>query len=92
MDTTIQVTTETRDRLAAIAADRGTTVKDLVQELAGATLTGAELKARGDAAFEYIRSHIRPDFSEADRVAGRKLMDDLAEGRITELVDDEPQK
>ncbi len=94
-DTTIKVTTETRDRLAGLAAERGTTVKELVEEMAGARPTEAdrpteaERKARADAAFEYIKTHIRPDFSEADRIAGRKLMDDLAAGRITELVDDE---
>jgi hypothetical protein len=89
-DTTIKVTTETRDRLAILAAERDTTVKDLVEDLAKTRLTAAELKARGDAAFEYIRTHIRGDFSEEDRVEGRRLMDDLAAGRITELVDDVP--
>jgi hypothetical protein len=87
LDTTIKVTTQTRDRLAILAAEADTTVKDLVAELARTRLSRAELAARGDLAFAYIRSNLRADFTEADRVAGRQLLVDLAAGRVTELGD-----
>jgi hypothetical protein len=45
-DTSIKVSRQTRERLARLAAERGSTLKDVVEELAGATLTAAELAER----------------------------------------------
>lgn len=77
--TTIKVEAAVRDRLAVLAAERGTTIGGLVAELAGATPT-AEERARSRAeTIAYIREHFNPDFSEADVEAARRSLDDLPE-------------
>lgn len=45
-DTSIKVSRQTRERLARLAAERRTTLKDLVEELAAATLTAASARLR----------------------------------------------
>lgn len=49
-DTTIKVDSTVRDRLAVLAAQRGSTIRALVAELAAATPTRVELDARYSAA------------------------------------------
>ncbi len=46
VDTTIKVDRQVRDRLATIARERGTTIRDLVSEMTAATPTREELTAR----------------------------------------------
>lgn len=76
-DTTIKVDSAVRDRLALIAADRGSTIRDLVSELATTTPTAKELAARGEAAARYIREHLSPDLNDADLAAGKEFWADL---------------
>ena len=85
MDTTIKVDSGVRDRLAQLARERGTTIRDLVTELAAATPTRTELDTRSAAAAAYIREHLVPDFDEDDVAAGEKLWSDLAAGRVNEI-------
>lgn len=84
-DTTIKVDPKVRDRLARLAAERGTSIRDLVGELARATPTREELDARHAAATAYIRQHLVPDFGPDDVEAGERLWQDLAAGRRTSL-------
>lgn len=85
MDTTIKVDSVVRDRLAAIAQQRGTTIRDLVADLATATPTREELEARAAAASTYIREHLIPDFGADDEAAGERLWRDLSAGQLTEI-------
>jgi hypothetical protein len=59
-DTTIKVESAVRDRLAVLAAERGVTIRDLVEELARATPTRKDLEARHAAAMAYLREHVCP--------------------------------
>lgn len=56
-DTSIKVSRQTRERLARLAAERGTTLKDVVEELAAATLTAAELAEREHRARDVLAEH-----------------------------------
>lgn len=84
-DTTIKVDPAVRDRLAMLAAQRGTTIRDLVGELAQATPTREELDARHAAATAYIAEHLVPGFGPDDVAAGEQMWRDLAAGRLTSL-------
>ncbi|MFF4524526.1 hypothetical protein [Streptomyces bluensis] len=57
MDTTINVDSKTRDRLAVLAEARGTTVRALIEEFAESTLTPAEMKEHADRTATYLAEH-----------------------------------
>jgi hypothetical protein len=76
-DTTIKVDSAVRDRLAVLAAQRGSTIRDLVAELAEATPTQQELAARQAAAAAYVTEHLMPGFNAADVAAGEQLWQEL---------------
>jgi predicted DNA-binding ribbon-helix-helix protein len=76
-DTTIKVDSVVRDRLAVLAAQRGSTIRDLVAELAEATPTQEELAARQVAAAAYVAEHLLPGFSADDVAAGDRLWREL---------------
>lgn len=59
-DTSIKVDERVRDRLAQLARESGTTIRDLVADLAAARLTAAETAARYAAARDYIDEHLCP--------------------------------
>ena len=82
MDTTIKVASEVRDRLARIAAERGSTLRDLVASLADATSTQQELAERRAAAAAYVREHLAPGFGEEDLAAGERIWRELEQGRL----------
>ncbi|MQA27482.1 MAG: hypothetical protein GEU94_18920 [Micromonosporaceae bacterium] len=52
--TSIRVATEVRDRLSVIAEQRGTSLGQLLAELAAATPTPGELTERGRACQEFL--------------------------------------
>jgi hypothetical protein len=52
--TSIRVTTEARDRLAAVAEQRGTSLGQLISDLAAQALTPAELEERGRACRTFL--------------------------------------
>lgn len=79
-DTTIKLDSAVRDRLALLASEQGTTIRTLVERLAEATPTQAELRRREEQAVAYLRTHLSPDLSDADLAAGRQFWDDLASG------------
>ena len=84
-DTTIKVDTAVRDRLRALAHERGTTIGDLVAELACAVPTRDELDARQAAAVAYVREHLVSDFNDEDIAAGKQMLRDLDAGRLTHI-------
>ena len=82
MDTTIKVDSAVRDRLATLARERGTTIRDLVTDLATQTPTQMELQARAAATAAYLRENLCPDLSEADIEAGEAFWRELEAGRV----------
>ena len=60
VDTTIKVDSLVRDRLARIASERGTSIREVVAELADSVPTDDELAARALAATQYVRDRINP--------------------------------
>jgi hypothetical protein len=72
-DTSIKVSWQTRERLARLAAERHTTLKDLVDQLAAATPTAAELAEREKRAREVLAEHFGVQVSEADLAASARL-------------------
>ena len=85
MDTTIKVDSLVRDRLARIAAERGTSIRELVGQLADATPTAKELTARAQAATQYVRDRINPRLSDADLVGAEAFWREIEAGRLPEL-------
>jgi hypothetical protein len=69
-ETTIKVPVETRDRLAALARERGTTIRDLVSDLAAAEPTAAERAARVAANVAVLRDNFGVTLTESDLAAG----------------------
>ncbi|WP_037599617.1 hypothetical protein [Streptacidiphilus rugosus] len=57
-NTTIQVTTEVRDHLAVLAAERGTTIGALVASFSASQLTDQERAERQRAGREAMRRHL----------------------------------
>jgi hypothetical protein len=76
-DTTIKVDSGVRDRLAVLAAQQGSTIRDLVAELAQAMPTRDELAARQAAAAAYVAQHLAPGFGAQDMAAGEQLWQQL---------------
>jgi predicted transcriptional regulator len=85
-DTTIKVDPAVRDRLLELARERGTTMRDLVAQLAGATPTKEELQKQYEETKAYVEEHFlgRP-YTEEDERAGEQLWADLEAGRIGEI-------
>lgn len=80
MDTTIKVDSAIRDRLALLARERGTTVRDLVAELAHTRLSEAELRERATRATDYLRGRVVPDLDQEDIDAGDRFWRALESG------------
>ena len=76
-DTTIKVDSAVRDRLAVLAAQRGSTIRDLVAEFAEVTPTKEELAARQAAAAAYVTEHLTGGFTVDDVAAGERLWQQL---------------
>ncbi len=77
-DTSIKVSRQTRERLAQLAAERHTTLKDVVEELAAATLTAAELAEREKHARGVLAEHSGVEVTEADLAASARLRELIA--------------
>ena len=72
-DTSIKVSRQTRERLARLAVERRTTLKDLVEELAAATLTAAELAEREQRARSVLEEHFGVEVTDAELAASARL-------------------
>ena len=77
-ETSIKVGVATRDRLSTLAAERGTTVRALVEGLAEQTLTGAEREQRAAEAREYLHKTTGAKVIPAVEAAGRGLLNRIA--------------
>jgi hypothetical protein len=77
-DTSIKVSRQTRQRLARLAAERGSTLKDLVEELAAAALTVAELAEREARARTVLAENFGVEVTEAELAASARLREMIA--------------
>jgi hypothetical protein len=81
-DTSIKVSKQTRERLARLAAERRTTLKDIVEDLAAATPTAAELAEREQRARAVLAEHFGVEVGPAELAASARLRQQIA-GRNT---------
>ncbi|MGH3870449.1 MAG: hypothetical protein ACRDSR_02875 [Pseudonocardiaceae bacterium] len=86
----IKVDTAVRDRLAVLAAQRGSTIRDLVAELATSTPTREELDARHTAAIAYLRENLCPALNDHDAAAGEQFWRELETSRMPLGVAQQP--
>jgi hypothetical protein len=77
-DTSIKVSKQTRERLARLAAERHTTLKDLVEELAAARLTAAELAEREQRARAVLAERFGVEVTETELAASARLREVIA--------------
>lgn len=82
VDTTIKVDSSVRDRLAVLAAERGSSIRDLVEELAAARPTREEQEMRYASALAYIREHLCPELDDNDLAAGEAFWRTLEAGGL----------
>ena len=81
-DTSIKVSRQTRERLARLAAERRTTLKDLVEELAASVTSAAELAEREHLAREVLAERFGVEVTDAELAASARLRELIA-GRET---------
>lgn len=81
-DTTIKLDSTVRDRLAVLAAERGTTMRELVEGLARATPTQEELTERHAAVLGHVRAHLCPELDDNDTESGEHFWRELEAGRM----------
>lgn len=81
-DTSIKISRQTRERLARLAAERHTTVKDMVEVLVAATPTAAELAEREQRARTVLAEHFGVEVTEAELAASSRLREMIA-GKAT---------
>lgn len=77
-DTSIKVSRQTRDRLVRLAAERGSTLKDVVEELAAATFTAAELAEREARARAVLAENFGVEVTDAELAASARLRQMIA--------------
>ncbi|PJE94170.1 hypothetical protein CUT44_28170 [Streptomyces carminius] len=78
-DAMIRVPAEVRDRLAAIAESRGTSIRSLVQEFAESTLTEEERRERAERTRAYLAEHFGVEVTDEESAAmGRRLRETYA--------------
>ncbi|MFK0120747.1 hypothetical protein [Streptomyces sp. NPDC090994] len=71
--TSIKTSEEVRDRLRVLAEERGTTITDLLEELAGRELTEAEREQRAAAAAHELGIEYTEQVHEAGQNAWAKI-------------------
>lgn len=69
---------QTRDRLIRLAAERGSTLKDVVGELAAATFTAAELAEREARARAVLAENFGVEVTDAELAASARLREMIA--------------
>ena len=77
-DTSIKVSRQTRERLARLAAERGSTLKDVVEQLAAATFTAAELAEREARARAVLAENCGVEVTDAELAASARLREMIA--------------
>jgi hypothetical protein len=79
-DTSIKVSKQTRERLARLAAERHTTLKDIVEVLAAATPTEAEIAERERHARAVLAEHFGVEVGPVELAASARLREVIARG------------
>ena len=69
---------QTRERLVRLAAERRTTLKDVVADLAAAAPTAAELADRDRCARAVLAEHFGVEVTEAELAASARLREMIA--------------
>jgi len=77
-DTSIKVSKQTRERLAQLAAERHTTLRDLVEDLAAAAPTAAELAERERRARAVLVERFGVEVGPAELAASARLRERIA--------------
>jgi len=77
-DTSIKVSKQTRERLARLAAERHTTLKDLVEDLAAKAPTTAELAERERRARAVLAEQFGVEVGPAELAASARLREVIA--------------
>lgn len=77
-DTSIKVSKQTRERLARLAVERGSTLKEVVEELAAATPTAAELAEREARARTVLAENFGIEVTDSDLAASARLREMIA--------------
>lgn len=80
-ETSIKVSTAARDRLARLAAEHGTTIRSLVEELAQSTPTQAEYAERAELARAELTSALGSAPSPEAEAKARALLERLGGAR-----------
>jgi hypothetical protein len=73
-DTTIKVTTETRDRLADLAGEQGTSIGQLVARLAEQQPTAAQIRQRVAEGRRLMRDHFAMRLTDDELDQGPDLL------------------
>ncbi|UGQ12067.1 hypothetical protein LO772_00160 [Yinghuangia sp. ASG 101] len=76
-DTTIRVPADVRDHLAELAAERGTTIGQLVAALARPARTRAQIRASYEHDRDYIAAHLVPGLGDDDADRGLAVLADI---------------
>jgi hypothetical protein len=82
-DTSIKVSRQTRERLTRLAAERHTTLKDLVEDLASSAPTAAELAEREQRARAVLAEHFGVEVGPAELAASARLRETIARQNAT---------
>ncbi|MEU5403611.1 hypothetical protein ABZ348_30470 [Streptomyces sp. NPDC005963] len=79
-DTSIKTTRDVRDRLRALARERGTTMNDLLEELVTRELTQQEREQRAQLAMEEIQQTTGVTVSGEARARAQEFLQELERG------------
>lgn len=80
-DTTVKIDPAVRDRLLALARERGMTMRDFIAELVGATPTKEELQKRYEETKAYCETHFGVSLTDEDHERAERVWQDLEAGR-----------
>jgi hypothetical protein len=78
-DTSIKISKAARERLVLLAAQRGTTMRELVERMTMETPTQEELAARAEEASRYLRERMGINVTEDALTASARLREAIAE-------------
>jgi hypothetical protein len=78
-DTSIKISKAARERLSTLAAERGTTMRELVERLAGEMPTESELAVRAERARRYLSEHMGIDVTDETLAASAALRTVIAD-------------
>jgi hypothetical protein len=80
-DTSIKTTEAVRDRLRALAKERGTTMNNILEDLVQRELTAEEREQRAQLALEEVRQDTGVTVSDQARAKARAFLEDLGRER-----------